>query len=252
MPTLDWHLRRKDGITLVELLVTSERNCEIRLESELQPVWPPRRQGVPAAGWEDGTFVGELQADGRLVLGYASPAEPVEPPAELQVISGTDADPFSPRELIHALGDPKPPRDAVPAGNTASTALDSKPSPTHPQQTETTDSTAPEGNRCSFSRSNEHDTHQLNDEEPKPQREAVRDSSELTGTLPPMFDSWFGAVESRLAEATQLETQEVQSHPLRRQLLTDRSRLERIKSRHQELASRFDGLDFDGGTDEPT
>lgn len=207
MPTLDWHLRRKDGITLVELLVTSERNCEIRLESELQPVWPPRRQGVPAAGWEDGTFVEELQADERLVLGYASPAEPVEPPAELQVISKTGSDPFSPRELIHALGDPKPPRDAVPAGNTVSTAFETE--------------------RSALD---------------SPQREP----------LPPLFESWFEAVESRLAEATQLETQEGQSHRIRRQLLTDRRQLERIESRHQELASRFDLLDFDGGTDEPT
>lgn len=116
MPTLDWHLRRRDGVTLVELLVTSDADCEIRIESTLEPVWPPRRQGVPEAGWEDGTFVGRIGAGERLLLGYATPAEPDEPPAELQSTSAGDPPSVSARELIRALGDPTPPRDAVPAG----------------------------------------------------------------------------------------------------------------------------------------
>lgn len=115
MPTLDWHLTRTDGITLVELLVTSDADCEVRIESNVEPVWPPRRQGVPEAGWEDGEFVGRIEAGERLLLGYASPAGPEEPPAELRSRPAGDSPTVSARELIRVLGDPTPPRDVVPA-----------------------------------------------------------------------------------------------------------------------------------------
>jgi len=123
MATLDWNVRRSEGITLVELVVTSETTQRVRIDSALTPVWPPRRQGVPIPGWDESTFEGIVEADAPLVVGYASPAEPVEPPATVTGGAGED-ETASPRTLVRALGDAAPPRDAVPAGEQATTKPD--------------------------------------------------------------------------------------------------------------------------------
>ena len=148
MASLDWHLTRTEDVTFVELLVRSERDERVRIESRLDPVWPPRKQGVPAAGWHETGFEGVLSADEPLVLGYASPADPVEPPAEiigqhpvsgspedrqdsfdtpenrdssLRNLAGCTDDSFermdeetSARAIVRTLGGVAPPRDAVP------------------------------------------------------------------------------------------------------------------------------------------
>lgn len=118
MASLNCHTASVDGVTLVELLVTADTPTRVRVENRLDgPVWPPRRQGVPAAGWSDEGFEGVV-AD-RLVLGYASPADPVDPPAALVETApvegdsgGTDGPP-TPRELVRRLGRATPPRAAV-------------------------------------------------------------------------------------------------------------------------------------------
>lgn len=112
MATLDWNLTRSEGVTLVELVVTSETTRRVRIESALSPVWPPRRQGVAIPAWDGDAVEGVVEPSAPLVVGYASPAEPVEPPATI-----TDPAPeegsVSPRTLVRALGDAAPPRDAV-------------------------------------------------------------------------------------------------------------------------------------------
>jgi len=116
MATLDWHLDRTGGVTLVELAVSSDTDERVRVESRLEPVWPPRERGVPAAGWDASGFEGTVGADSRLVLGYASPAEPAEPPAELT--EPADEEGVDARTLIRTLGEGRPPRDAVPVSDT--------------------------------------------------------------------------------------------------------------------------------------
>lgn len=116
MATLDWHVSGERGVTLVRLLVTSDATERIRVRNRLDgPVWPPRRQGVPAEGWTAKGFEGVVDADERLVLGYASPAEPSEPPASVTVVGpeGEGECAVTPRDVVRALGDPSPPRDAV-------------------------------------------------------------------------------------------------------------------------------------------
>jgi hypothetical protein len=115
MPTLEYNCTRTDGVSLVELFVTSERTQRVRIESDLSPVWPPRRQGVPVPGWNGTTFEGVVEAEQPLVVGYATPAEPSEPPARLTG-AVTENGEVSPRTLVRALGDATPPRDAVPGG----------------------------------------------------------------------------------------------------------------------------------------
>jgi len=114
MATLDWQQDRTGGVTLVELVVRSGRDERVRVDSRLEPVWPPRRQGVPAAGWDETGYEGEIEADSRLVLGYASPAEPADPPAELTEPRAATEE-VTAHDLLRTLGEAGPPRDAVAA-----------------------------------------------------------------------------------------------------------------------------------------
>jgi len=84
MVTLDWETDRTEGVTLVRLYVTAENRRQVRIENRLDgPVWPPREEGQPAAGWDGDTFEGVVAPDHRLVAGYATPAPPADPPAEI-------------------------------------------------------------------------------------------------------------------------------------------------------------------------
>jgi len=136
MVTLEWSLERTEGVTLVGLVVAADRPCRVQIENRLDgPVWPPRRHGQPADGWDEGTFSGCVPPDGRLTVGYATPAQPSEPPASVVSTepvtdgddavgadcehgrTGTDCVPTvedSPAGVVRALGDPLVPRDSVP------------------------------------------------------------------------------------------------------------------------------------------
>jgi hypothetical protein len=114
MVSLDCHTSRAGDATLVELLVTADTPTRVRIENCLDgPVWPPRKQSVPAEGWDEDGFEGKVRD--RLVLGYATPAEPADTPARIVTTEpATDADSaLTPRDLVRSLGDPRPPRDAV-------------------------------------------------------------------------------------------------------------------------------------------
>lgn len=131
-------------LTMVELLVTSGHSpTRVRIENRLDgPVWPPRRRGVPASGWDAEGVTCTVAADETRGLGYASPAPAVEPPAEIvrtepvlpddgrtdrlanvpAAVDGRDLPEIgnvpdvqpTPDGVVRALGDPRPPRDAVP------------------------------------------------------------------------------------------------------------------------------------------
>lgn len=125
MVTLDWTVRERDDVTLVELRVDNDSDVarRVRVANRLDgPAWPPRRTGAPESGWDEGGFEGRVDADGRLALGYASPAAPADPPAAVVVDEPCESadepdalDPAaSPITVLQALGDPRPPRSAVP------------------------------------------------------------------------------------------------------------------------------------------
>ena len=115
MVSLRWDLTRVEEVTLVELAVASEHDAAVTIRSDVAPVWPPRRRGQPAAGWEGDSFQGRVAAGERLVLGYASPGAPVEPPARVVHTAppgGSDGPPTA-RALVRSLGEASPPRDAL-------------------------------------------------------------------------------------------------------------------------------------------
>jgi hypothetical protein len=121
MVSIDCATTTVGDVTLVTLSVSSTDPTHVRIENCLDgPVWPPREQGVPAAGWDDGGFSGVV--DGRLALGYACPAEHSKgPPAEL-IEERPPAEETAPTacSLVRELGDGAPPPAAVgPADGTA-------------------------------------------------------------------------------------------------------------------------------------
>lgn len=111
---LDGH----DGVTLVtvDLRNPSPVDRRVRVTNRLDgPVLPPRRSGVPDAGWNEEGFVGVVPAEGRRSLGYACPAAATRPPVSVVDEGRADDDEVDATAVaVRELGDPRPPSDAVP------------------------------------------------------------------------------------------------------------------------------------------
>ncbi len=128
---LAWTVEQDGGVSLVRCRVHNDEAVprRIRLDSRLDgPVLPPRRAGVPEAGWDAGGVVVRLGPGASRAVGFAVPAEPTEPPVEVgsvtsdrESVQGSDeGDPFSGArsetpvlDAVRTLGDHRPPRDAV-------------------------------------------------------------------------------------------------------------------------------------------
>jgi hypothetical protein len=124
MVTFDCTTSRHDGVTLVTVhLRDIDVPTRVRIDHRLDgPLWPPRREGVPEAGWSDTGFAGVVSPE-RHTLGYATPAPPADPAATLADAERLpDATPVGEltddaESVVRHLGDPAPPADAVPAGS---------------------------------------------------------------------------------------------------------------------------------------
>lgn len=131
MLDLDCRVQGAGDVTLVGAVVESSAPTprRVRVESTLDgPIWPPRRDGVPERGWDDEGFEGVVPADGRLAFGFATPAEPTDPPlyvvdherASNEATAGKQRRPTvsipeaTPAGVLRALGPARPPRDVVP------------------------------------------------------------------------------------------------------------------------------------------
>lgn len=122
MVTFDCATEHSDGVTLVTVVLSDlAEPTRVTVANRLDgPVWPPRRQGVPEAGWDDEGFDGVI-GPGTRALGYATPAPPADQPAELvETAPAPDGETVDDRlattgAVLRELGDPSPPADAVPA-----------------------------------------------------------------------------------------------------------------------------------------
>jgi hypothetical protein len=131
MVSLDWTTTHESGVTFVTcLLDAGDATRRVRLRNELAgPLWPPRRQGLPEAGWTDGGFDGVV-GPGTHALGYATPAPPADPPVTVVTNERVDADERienSPAAIVRELGDPTPPREALPRAGVGDAADASAP-----------------------------------------------------------------------------------------------------------------------------
>lgn len=236
MATLDWECTRSGEVTLVELTVDSEFDQHVRIESELTPVWPPRRQGVPQTGWTGNTFDGHVSRDETLVFGYASPAEPVEPPAAI-VATESPAKETSVglREIVHTLGEPSPPRDT----------LKNPPSPSETPETSNAPSETPV--TPTASQSGIADT---------PSGESGIAEMPTSETEP---TAWFDAVEGRVATTERLaqtaDAEDVRDavadvggiqnvRALQAQLDADRRQLAELQQRTETLSERLAAVEL--------
>jgi hypothetical protein len=223
--------------TLVTLSLSSADPTHVRIANRLDgPVWPPREQGVPAAGWDEEGFEGVV--DGTLALGYACPVTTDEtaPPAEIvETRPPTDDDAVTARSLVRDLGDASPPPAAVglpeaaaaPATTDAPETVDTPAADTPESDPTVADSTAADGT----------------------DRQDADDAA--SASPPPVVTAWLDDIESRLDEADRLaaatsvtEAAEAvaavggpeEIHALRDQLAADREALSTLAERCDALA----------------
>lgn len=145
----------EDAVALVAAVVANGTPVarRVRLTARADgSVHPPRRRGVPEAGWSEDGFDGVVPAGGRRALGFAVGGPVADPPVEvtdrgrvagdargdgtvgrdgrsgepLEPGAVGDAEP-TPTDLLRELGSPAPPRDAVPAPEADAAASESVP-----------------------------------------------------------------------------------------------------------------------------
>ena len=91
---LTWTVERAGGVSLVQCRVHNDSAVphRVRVESQLDgPVLPPRRCGVPEAGWDERGVTLRLESDERRAIGFAAPAPPADPPVSIDRSSTVDA-----------------------------------------------------------------------------------------------------------------------------------------------------------------
>lgn len=116
-------------MTLVTVRVRNEAPVarRVRVRNLLDaPVCPPRREGVPEAGWDDEGYEGVVPAEGTVAVGYACPvasdgrddSDPVAVESLGRTDDADDADGSDESgtvaDAVRSLGRARPPADAVP------------------------------------------------------------------------------------------------------------------------------------------
>lgn len=274
MVRIDCEHERIDGTTLVTCRLATDARVRVTVEPTHDgPVWPPRRQGVPAPGWDEGAWTGVVRADAPRGLGYATPTaidaggggtgddadgdvdsdadegpsdaddQPGDGQAPVAITAVEPAEagdgPVSARDVIRALGDPSPARDAVPDAVATDTTDDQRDAEDQPHRENRPDADDPGpgsepddggGGRCSNAR---------DDDSVAPDRtaqvagaarlDAIDDRLETAATLAAVSTP----EEARAAVANAGGLAAVRS--LVEQLEADRAYLRRVRARSGDL-----------------
>ena len=225
MVTFDCETSRHDGVTVVTARLT-EIDAPVRVTVRnrlVGPVWPPRREGVPEAGWTDAGFEGVV-GPGSHALGYATPAPPAEPAATLEdVTPAADADPENDpldtaADVVRALGDPSPPADAVPAGEECETAP--PPRRSERNSTATTDRSRVAGSDPTANTDA--------DSQGAPAENAPDRAEQTTAKLPAAVGPWVAEMARRTDHAEALS--EVETLPAATAAVRDAGGLEEVRT----------------------
>lgn len=118
MVAIESTVERRDGVTIVTAVVTNDRTTtqRVRLRSTLSaPIWPPRRNGVAAPEWTDDTWSATLEPGVQRGIGFATAADPADPPIELLDASRAAASDelADSRSILATLDESTPPRAAT-------------------------------------------------------------------------------------------------------------------------------------------
>lgn len=117
MATLECTSVETEGIALVGVRLAARDTERVTIAPTHEgPLWPPRRQGVPEAGWDGDRWSGTVHPERDRAIGYATSADVEEPAVEIvdTAPAGSDeADEVDVAGVVRALGDHRPPRDAV-------------------------------------------------------------------------------------------------------------------------------------------
>ncbi|RDZ66031.1 hypothetical protein C5B90_06705 [Haloferax sp. Atlit-12N] len=149
-----------DGVALVSVRVHNDAPVDrrVRLRNRLDgSVLPPRRAGVPEAGWDDDGFEGVVPAGSTVALGYAvSPSSTADAPGaqdlpdravDVSALGRADGAErttgSTPDDAVRTLGSARPPADAVPVASDLPPTLE----PETPEPTPSTTSDASDGER---------------------------------------------------------------------------------------------------------
>jgi hypothetical protein len=118
---VDWTLDERDGVSLVQIRVENrtETRRRIRVSNQMDgDLLPPRREGVPEAGWDEGGYSDTLAPGTSIALGYACLGDPVRPPVEVTDEGRGDGASDGPDPaadaVVRELGSAAPPASAVP------------------------------------------------------------------------------------------------------------------------------------------
>jgi hypothetical protein len=126
MVSVSQRTTRRDGVTFAHVVVenaSSERR-RVRLAVECDgALWPPRRQGIPMAGWDEDAVTVTVAAGGSRGLGFATPVDANAVAVAVEDETGrgrmddavtTDAEVPSVDGVVRALGAFAPPLAATP------------------------------------------------------------------------------------------------------------------------------------------
>ena len=263
---LAWTVERDGGVSLVRCRVHNDSAVprRVRVESRLDgPVFPPRRAGVPEAGWDDAGVTLRLEADERRAIGFAVPAPPVEPPVAVVRSPSVDADggrsesvpgavgptPEGRSRVSECVGDAlrdlaehRPPRAAVTAGGDGRGAARSEGTADDGVDIEEVGSSL-RGDDSGAAVSTRDGRKSVDFDAEAPPREAV--------------DEWFDAAERRIERAERVTDADLQTATevvesaggvdgvaaLDERVAVDSERLREIEERASSLAARAEATD---------
>lgn len=136
---LSWTVDCEAGVWFVGCRVHNRADVSrrVRLRSRLDgPVFPPRRSGVPEAGWDATGVTLCLDPAERRATGFAVLAPSDEPPADppVEVVDHEPADEATPpvvdaEAAVRTLGEHRPPREAAVSSSTTGPSVTARGSP---------------------------------------------------------------------------------------------------------------------------
>ena len=122
MVTVTTTVERRSGVNYVVAQVDNRIDAPVvdahtvEVSATVAPVWTPPEQGRPR--WHDGTATVDVPAGVVAGIGFATPSKCPDEPVEVQSVQPAgeqeNDQPTEPKTILRALGDPRPPRNAVP------------------------------------------------------------------------------------------------------------------------------------------